>query len=107
MAPLVLKGPLGRTSTSMANPCMWGFLRLISIGIRTAVDIHSCNDITFPMAAPDNPTIRVDESLDDTDSSYGDENDRESQTTSLYSAITKYVYENGRRYHSYRYGTYW
>jgi hypothetical protein len=51
--------------------------------------------------------IRVDESLDDEDSSYGDDSDRESQTTSLYSAITKYVYENGRRYHSYRYGTYW
>jgi hypothetical protein len=51
--------------------------------------------------------IRVDEALDDTDSSYGDDSDRESQTTSLYSAITKYVYENGRRYHSYRFGTYW
>jgi SAM-dependent methyltransferase len=25
----------------------------------------------------------------------------------LYSAITKYVYQNGRRYHSYRQGTYW
>jgi hypothetical protein len=60
------------------------------------------------MDATDLPTtIRVDESLGDTDSSYGDDSDRESQTTSLYSAITKYVYENGRRYHSYRYGTYW
>ena len=63
--------------------------------------------IAFSMAATDNPTIRVDKSLGDTDSSYGDDSDRESQTTSLYSAITKYVCENGRRYHSYRYGTYW
>ena len=63
--------------------------------------------IAFSMAATDNPTIRLDESLGDTDSSYGDDCDRESQTTSLYSAITKYVYKNGRRYHSYRYGTYW
>jgi hypothetical protein len=53
------------------------------------------------MDATDLPTtIRVDESLGDTDSSYGDDSDRESQTTSLYSAITKYVYENGRRYNS-------
>jgi hypothetical protein len=58
------------------------------------------------MAATDTQ-IRVDESLNDTDSSYGDEGDQQSETTSLYSNITKYVYENGRRYHSYRYGTYW
>lgn len=45
--------------------------------------------------------------IDKTNSSYGDDSDRESQTISLYSAITNYVYENGRRYHSYRYGTYW
>lgn len=49
--------------------------------------------------------IRVDESLSDIDSAYGD--DTESQTTSLKSSVTQYVYENGRRYHSYRSGTYW
>lgn len=41
------------------------------------------------------------------DSSYGEESDLESQTTSLYSEITSHVYENGRRYNSYKYGTYW
>ena len=58
------------------------------------------------MVTIDSP-IQVDESLADADSSYGDDGDQESQTTSLYSAITKYVYENGRRYHSYHYGAYW
>lgn len=49
------------------------------------------------MEPADNPTtIRVDESLGDTDSSYGDDGDRELQTTSLYSTITKNVYENWR-----------
>jgi hypothetical protein len=58
------------------------------------------------MAAAESP-IRVDESLADSDSAYGDDTDRESETCTLYSAITKYVHENGRRYHSYLYGTYW
>lgn len=58
------------------------------------------------MAATD-AYILVDESLDEADSSYGDDGDDQSETNSLYSTITKYVYENGRRYHSYRYGTYW
>ena len=53
---------------------------------------------------PDEP-LQVDE-LDDNDSSYGGGDD-ESQTTSLKSSITTYVYENGRRYHSYRQGLYW
>lgn len=57
-----------------------------------------------PVAA-DDPQLYVDESFDDNDSSYGA--DDASETTSMYSAITKYVYENGRRYHSYRAGTYW
>jgi len=52
-------------------------------------------------------TIPVDETLNDADSAYGDEGDAASETTSLYSAITKHVYENGRRYHSYRAGAYW
>lgn len=51
--------------------------------------------------------ILVDETLNDADSAYGDEGDAVSETTSLYSAITKHVYENGRRYHSYRAGAYW
>jgi hypothetical protein len=60
------------------------------------------------MAAIETDTpIRIDDALDDADSSYGGDSDEGSETTSLYSAITKYVYENGRRYHSYRYGTYW
>lgn len=52
----------------------------------------------------DNP-LQVDD--DDADSSYGGEDDHQSQTTSLKSSITNYVYENGRRYHSYREGSYW
>jgi len=42
----------------------------------------------------------------DRDSSYGD-SDGASETTSLRSAVFNYVYENGRRYHSYRAGSYW
>lgn len=42
----------------------------------------------------------------DRDSSYG-ESDAASETTSLRSAVRNYIYENGRRYHSYRAGTYW
>merc|ERR1712098_644272 len=45
--------------------------------------------------------------FDDNDSSYGGDSDAASETTSLYSAIFRHVYENGRRYHSYRAGTYW
>lgn len=60
-----------------------------------------------PTPEPSTAPILVDQSLDDADSSYGGEGDAASETTSLYSAITKHVYENGRRYHSYRAGTYW
>lgn len=42
----------------------------------------------------------------DRDSSYGD-SDAASETTSLRSAVLNYIYENGRRYHSYRAGSYW
>jgi len=56
------------------------------------------------MASTDEPTL-VDESPED-DSGFED-NDEQSQTTSLKSAVAKHVYENGRRYHSYRPGTYW
>lgn len=48
-----------------------------------------------------------DEFLGEADSAYGDDSDRESQTTSLKSSVTNYVYENGRRYHAFRQGTYW
>lgn len=58
------------------------------------------------MAATHAP-IQVDESLDDVDSAYGGDDDQRSETTTLCSAITKYVYDNGRRYHAYRYGAYW
>lgn len=52
-------------------------------------------------------TIQPDERLGDVDSSYGDDSDSESQTTSLKSSVTNYVYENGRRYHAFRQGSYW
>ena len=42
----------------------------------------------------------------DADSFNGWDDDSNS-TQSLCSIITKYVYENGRRYHSYRQGAYW
>jgi hypothetical protein len=42
----------------------------------------------------------------DRDSAYGD-SDVASETSSLRSAVLDYVYENGRRYHSYRQGSYW
>jgi hypothetical protein len=48
-------------------------------------------------------TILVDHG---TDSAYGD-SDAESETVSLRSAVYNYIYENGRRYHSYRAGAYW
>ena len=51
------------------------------------------------------PAIQVD-SGSDADSTYGWDDDSNS-TQSLYSNITKHVYENGRRYHSYRQGAYW
>jgi hypothetical protein len=83
-----------------------GAFSKIHISFSSVSTSRSCNRNNLPMEEDDS-VIRVDESLSDEDSSYGDDSDRESQTTSLYSAITKYVYENGRRYHSYRYGTYW
>ncbi|KAI1962327.1 hypothetical protein LOZ58_002664 [Ophidiomyces ophidiicola] len=60
----------------------------------------------FPMdqIQAENAIIEVE---DDVDSSYGDDSDTSSITTSLYSLITSHVYENGRRYNSYRFGTYW
>ena len=56
--------------------------------------------------APAEVPLRVDD-FDDNDTSYGGDSDAASETTSLYSAIFRHVYENGRRYHSYRAGTYW
>jgi hypothetical protein len=47
-----------------------------------------------------------DTDFDDNDSAYGDSIDG-SDTTSIKSVITKYRYENGRRYHAYRDGAYW
>ena len=40
------------------------------------------------------------------DSALGDD-DAVSETTSLRSSVLEHVYENGRRYHSYRQGAYW
>ena len=42
----------------------------------------------------------------ETDSAIGDD-DTASETESLRSSIFDHVYENGRRYHSYKQGTYW
>ncbi|KAF2429240.1 hypothetical protein EJ08DRAFT_671167 [Tothia fuscella] len=42
----------------------------------------------------------------DRDSAYGDSGIT-SETSSLRSEVFEYVYENGRRYHSYRQGAYW
>lgn len=44
--------------------------------------------------------------IDDDDSAYGASEDG-SDTYSLDSFITKYRFENGRRYHAYRDGAYW
>jgi SAM-dependent methyltransferase len=55
------------------------------------------------MTEADSP-IQIDDS--DRDSSYND-SDAASETSSLRSSIFKFVYENGRRYHSFRAGTYW
>jgi SAM-dependent methyltransferase len=53
----------------------------------------------------DNLQIEAEErAQSDTDSSFGD--DTESYTTSLKSSITKYRYENGRRYHAFKDGSY-
>lgn len=106
---VLTQGPSGRQAIII--PCRWAQLRKAYLHYWPP----PCPfDILYPewksstMAAPETDTpIRVDEALDDADSSYGGESDVTSETTSLYSAITKYVYENGRRYHSYRYGTYW
>ncbi|KFX96552.1 hypothetical protein V490_03305 [Pseudogymnoascus sp. VKM F-3557] len=51
--------------------------------------------------------IHVDEAYeDDADSAY-DSGSLQSDTTSLLSYITKYRYENNRRYHAYKDGEYW
>jgi hypothetical protein len=44
---------------------------------------------------------------DDVDSAYGTELSIGEDTMTLASFITDYRYENGRRYHSYRDGSYW
>ncbi|KAK2767694.1 hypothetical protein FQN54_003852 [Arachnomyces sp. PD_36] len=59
------------------------------------------------MAVPQSPVIQVDDHLGDNDSSYGDAIDGQSQTTSMRSSIYNFVYENGRRYQTYRQGMYW
>jgi len=53
----------------------------------------------------DVPTAIDDRQDDDNDSAYGTE--PPSETASLTSSITKYRFENGRRYHAYQDGAYW
>ena len=65
------------------------------------------NQAAMGMSGEDTPSevaisIASDE---DNDSSYSASN--LSQTTSLASSIWNYHYENGRRYNSFRQGTYW
>ncbi|KAI9830954.1 MAG: hypothetical protein M1826_004070 [Phylliscum demangeonii] len=55
------------------------------------------------MPDPTQDPLYVDEG--DHDSAYDD--DSASDTTSLASEVTKYRFENGRRYHAYRDGAYW
>ncbi|KAH8744170.1 S-adenosyl-L-methionine-dependent methyltransferase [Hyaloscypha finlandica] len=55
-----------------------------------------------PPAEPE-PVIPV--GPDDQSSDY--EDDSQSDTTSLTSSVTKYRFENGRRYHAYKDGAYW
>ncbi|KAI9669165.1 MAG: hypothetical protein M1829_005166 [Trizodia sp. TS-e1964] len=52
----------------------------------------------------ENVVIPID-SNQDSDSAWG--GDTESETTSMTSSITKYRFENGRRYHAYKDGEYW
>ncbi|EXJ77926.1 hypothetical protein A1O3_09085 [Capronia epimyces CBS 606.96] len=53
-------------------------------------------------------TANEEEPVEDIDPGYwDDEDDAQTQTTSLYSALLEHVYENGRTYHGYRSGTYW
>ncbi|KAF4635770.1 hypothetical protein G7Y89_g2322 [Cudoniella acicularis] len=59
-----------------------------------------------PPAETPAPIITSAEVDGDNDSAYGDTFDA-SDTTSITSAITRYRYENGRRYHAYRDGAYW
>jgi hypothetical protein len=44
---------------------------------------------------------------DDVDSAYGGEDSEADTTTTLKSAVTNYIYDNGRRYNSFRSGSYW
>ncbi|KAI9764040.1 MAG: hypothetical protein M1840_008916 [Geoglossum simile] len=58
-----------------------------------------------------NVQIPISDKQDDPDADYADdsgiESSSDSDTTSLASFITKYRWENGRRYHAYRDGEYW
>jgi len=57
-----------------------------------------------PTGGPQTVQIEAEEGVLETDSAFGD--DAESYTTSLKSSITNYKYENGRRYHSFKDGSY-
>ncbi|KAF2802298.1 S-adenosyl-L-methionine-dependent methyltransferase [Mytilinidion resinicola] len=64
-------------------------------------------DVSEDPAVPSGPQpvqIEAEEGELDTDSAFGD--DAESYTTSLKSSITNYKYENGRRYHAFKDGSY-
>jgi hypothetical protein len=58
------------------------------------------------LPSPSDPEEINDHDDSDRDSAYG-ESLPSSDTASITSDITKYRYENGRRYHAYRDGAYW
>jgi hypothetical protein len=63
--------------------------------------------VSIPVSGADDSQspVTIPVSDDDNDSSYSA--DAQSLTTSLASSIWEYHYENGRRYNSFRKGTYW
>jgi len=73
---------------------------------------HNVSPAAEPKQAPQTPTptqnIPIDAAYeeDDADSAF-DSGSIHSDTTSLRSDITRYRFENNRRYHSYKDGTYW
>ncbi|KAH9830395.1 S-adenosyl-L-methionine-dependent methyltransferase [Teratosphaeria destructans] len=78
-----------------------------SIGIQTPAQAPApvLDPVPAPAIAAEAAALEVDSDLPDNDSSYG--SDGASELTSLNSGVTKYVYENGRRYHAYKEGKYY
>ncbi|KFY66075.1 hypothetical protein V496_02217 [Pseudogymnoascus sp. VKM F-4515 (FW-2607)] len=81
-------------------------------GAAPPVEYHA--SLPSPSHQPESPRsssasdeeITIDDTYSDGDSAY-DSGSLQSDTTSLLSYITKYRYENNRRYHAYKDGEYW